>query len=300
MKNIKTYLLTILNLCILNFLATGQDIIKQDLPYEIPLSVKAVKGTYGIGVNFNKTTHLIFKGKIKYVDLGSDMIIASVPNEIENVLRVKSNVPANTFAQTNLTVITDDSNIYNFTVNYDDTLSLSTIDLNANAYIEKESSRSKNVQYTNPDLTESQLEMYSKEMLSSKADNIKHIGSISNKITFRVTDIQYINQYVFLRLYIKNKSNVNFDIDLIQAESTQLTTDEQQSIQTLQLNTVYEYDKRRIVLAEKNQNILEKIIVIPKQTLADNDILQVKLIEKGKRTNIIRITNKDLILATQK
>jgi hypothetical protein len=55
---------------------------------------------YGLEVTYNKTTHILFPASIRYVDLGSDKIIAGVAGDAENVLRVKAAVE--NFPETNI------------------------------------------------------------------------------------------------------------------------------------------------------------------------------------------------------
>ena len=47
---------------------------------------------YGLEVTFEKTVHLIFPAPIRYVDLGSQNIIAGKAEDAENVLRIKAAV----------------------------------------------------------------------------------------------------------------------------------------------------------------------------------------------------------------
>lgn len=47
---------------------------------------------YGLEVTFEKTVHTIFPALIRYVDLGSNNIIAGEAGSSENILRVKAAV----------------------------------------------------------------------------------------------------------------------------------------------------------------------------------------------------------------
>ena len=47
---------------------------------------------YGIEVTYDKTVHIIFPSAIRYVDLGSQNLIAGKADGAENVLRVKATV----------------------------------------------------------------------------------------------------------------------------------------------------------------------------------------------------------------
>ena len=47
---------------------------------------------YEMQVTYNKTSHLIFPAAIRYVDLGSEYLIAGKAEDAENVLRIKAAV----------------------------------------------------------------------------------------------------------------------------------------------------------------------------------------------------------------
>ena len=68
---------------------------------------------YGLDVTFDKTVHLIFPSAIRYVDLGSQNIIAGKAEDAENVLRVKAAVK-DFETETNMSVICDDGSFYAF------------------------------------------------------------------------------------------------------------------------------------------------------------------------------------------
>ena len=55
---------------------------------------------YGVQVTFAKTVHLIFPSAVKYVDLGSNYIIAGKADGAENVVRVKATTEAFPVKQT--------------------------------------------------------------------------------------------------------------------------------------------------------------------------------------------------------
>ena len=68
---------------------------------------------YGLEVTFEKTVHLIFPAAIRYVDLGSQNIIAGKADDAENVLRVKAAV-REFETETNMSVICEDGSFYAF------------------------------------------------------------------------------------------------------------------------------------------------------------------------------------------
>ena len=72
---------------------------------------------YLMNVTYDKTSHLIFPSNIRYVDLGSESIIAEKADDAENVLRIKAAVK-DFEPETNFSVITNDGKFYNFNVYY--------------------------------------------------------------------------------------------------------------------------------------------------------------------------------------
>lgn len=68
---------------------------------------------YGLEVTFDKTVHIIFPASIKYVDLGSNNIIAGKAGTSENVLRVKAAM-RQFETETNMAVITEEGSYYTF------------------------------------------------------------------------------------------------------------------------------------------------------------------------------------------
>ena len=72
---------------------------------------------YPLQVAYDQTTHLIFPASIRYVDLGSENLVADKVKDAENVLRVKA-AKTDFTDSTNLSVITQDGGFYSFEVSY--------------------------------------------------------------------------------------------------------------------------------------------------------------------------------------
>src|SRR5690242_1372621 len=69
-----------------------------------------------LSITTDKTTSLIFPFPIKYVDRGTKDVIVQPVKEDDRILLVKA--ATKQFAETNLSVVTGDGNVYEFTVNY--------------------------------------------------------------------------------------------------------------------------------------------------------------------------------------
>ena len=83
----------------------------QKLPY------RQMVTPYGVQVTFAKTVHIIFPSAVKYVDLGSNWIIAGKADGAENVIRVKATTEGFP-GETNFSVICEDGSFYSFNARY--------------------------------------------------------------------------------------------------------------------------------------------------------------------------------------
>lgn len=68
-------------------------------------------------VTYSKTSHVIFPSSIRYVDLGSELLIANKADAVGNVLRIKAAV-RDFEEETNFSVITEDGKFYSFDAFY--------------------------------------------------------------------------------------------------------------------------------------------------------------------------------------
>ena len=93
---------------------TGSDLyqgITRKLPY------RQMVTPHGVQVTFAKTVHIIFPSAVRYVDLGSNWIIAGKADGAENVIRVKATTEGFP-GETNFSVICEDGSFYSFNARY--------------------------------------------------------------------------------------------------------------------------------------------------------------------------------------
>ena len=94
--------------------AAGNDLyrgITRKLPY------RQMVTPYGVEVTFAKTVHIIFPAAVRYVDLGSNHIIAGKADGAENVIRVKATTEGFP-GETNFSVICEDGSFFSFNAKY--------------------------------------------------------------------------------------------------------------------------------------------------------------------------------------
>jgi len=209
MNKIKRHYLTTVVFLLLTVRALAQDSIFTYLPLE-----EARLQPYKMQVTYNKTSHLVFPSPIRYVDLGSDLLVANKAEPVGNVLRIKSAV-RDFEDETNFSVITEDGKFYSFDVfysSYPDALSYDLLKMQ----------RSHERQYIADVLFEdlrgsssSLAELIMENLYEKSSNTIKHISSRSYGIQFSVRALHVNDSKFFFTLEVKNSSNVSYEIDLV-------------------------------------------------------------------------------------
>ncbi|MGS4347382.1 conjugative transposon protein TraN [Myroides odoratus] len=169
---------------------------------------------YRMEVTYDKTSHLIFPTAIRYVDLGSEYLIAGKAEDAENVLRVKATV-RDFEPETNFSVITNDGRFYSFNVYYSSYPEAMSYDLltmqkavdkaNGNDVLFEELGNN------SPSLAGLLLEtIYKKDKRI-----VKHIGAKSFGIQFILKGIYIHNGKYYFHTELRNRTNVPFQIDFM-------------------------------------------------------------------------------------
>ncbi|OIV40629.1 conjugative transposon protein TraN [Flavobacterium johnsoniae] len=249
---------------------------------------------YHMQVTYDKTSHLIFPSAIRYVDLGSEYLIASKAENAENVLRVKASVK--TFEEeTNFSVITDDGRFYNFNVQYSanpPTLSYDLMAMQKN--FDKVSASDvlfEELGKTPPSLAGLILETIYK----NNKRIVNHIASESFGIQFSLKGIYIHNGKYYFHTQLDNQTNVPFSIDfmsfkVVDKKTAKRTASQQRPI--VPLRTYKMIDEVPGKATEQNVFLFDQF------TIADDKLLLIEIFEKnGGRHQTLKIKNSDLVKA---
>ena len=249
---------------------------------------------YHMQVTYDKTSHLIFPSAIRYVDLGSEYLIASKAEDAENVLRIKASVK--TFEEeTNFSVITDDGRFYNFNVKYSakpPTLSYDLMAMQKN--FDKVSASDvlfEELGKTPPSLAGLILETIYK----NNKRIVKHIASESFGIQFSLKGIYIHNGKYYFHTQLENQTNVPFSIDftsfkVIDKKTARRTASQQRPIVPLRIYKTLD----EIPGKATDQNVF----LLDQFTIADDKLLLIEIFEKnGGRHQTLKIKNSDLVKA---
>lgn len=267
----------------------AQDPIFTHLPLE-----EARLEPYKMQVTYNKTSHLLFPSPIRYVDLGSDLLIANKAEPIGNVLRIKSAV-RDFEEETNFSVITEDGKFYNFDVyysSYPDALSYDLL----------KQQRSREQQYAADVLFEdlkrsssSLTELLMETLYEKSGRTIKHIASKSYGIQFSVRALHVNDNKFYFTLEVKNSSNISYDIDLINFKIVDKKNLKRTVVQDKLLEPVRVYFPTMTV---SHHSDLAAVYLLDQFTLLKDQVLEIEILEKnGGRHQKVQLQNKDLINA---
>ena len=258
-----------------------------------PLNLGKIE-PYQMQVTYDKTTHLIFPTAIRYVDLGSEYLIAGKAEDAENVLRVKASVK-DFETETNFSVITNDGRFYSFNVYYSAYPEALSYDLlTMQKAVDKENGNDvlfEELGNNSPSLAGLLLEtIYSKDKRI-----VKHIGAKSFGIQFILKGIYIHNGKYYFHTELRNKTNVPFQIDFINFKVVDKKVAKRTVVQErpmIPLRTYKPLDEIGGKLTEQNVFLLDQF------TIADDKVLLIEIFEKnGGRHQTLQVENSDLIKA---
>ena len=160
--------------------------------------------------------HLIFPSAIRYVDLGSQNIIAGKAEDAENVLRVKASVK-DFETETNMSVICEDGSFYAFNVKYADEpekLSIEMKDFLSTTEGRLPSNRSdiyfKELGNESPVL----VKLMMQTIYQNDKRTIKHIGTQQFGMKFLLRGLYAHNGLLYFHTRMENGTNMPYSVDL--------------------------------------------------------------------------------------
>lgn len=258
-----------------------------------PLALGKIE-PYKMEVTYDKTSHLIFPTAIRYVDLGSEYLIAGKAEDAENVLRVKATV-RDFEAETNFSVITNDGRFYSFNVyysSYPEALSYDLLTMqkavdkaNGNDVLFEELGNN------SPSLAGLLLETIYK----NDKRIVKHIGAKSFGIQFILKGIYIHNGKYYFHTELRNRTNVPFQIDFINFKVVDKKVAKRTVVQERPMIPLRTYKPLDEI---GGKSIEQNVFLLDQFTIADDKVLLIEIFEKnGGRHQTLQIENSDLIKA---
>ncbi|PZR27591.1 MAG: conjugative transposon protein TraN [Citrobacter freundii] len=258
-----------------------------------PLALGKIE-PYRMEVTYDKTSHLIFPTAIRYVDLGSEYLIAGKAEDAENVLRVKASV-RDFEPETNFSVITNDGRFYSFNVYYSSYPEAMSYNL---LTMEKAVDKAKGndvlfeeLGNNSPSLAGLLLEtIYKKDKRI-----VKHIGAKSFGIQFILKGIYIHNGKYYFHTELRNRTNVPFEIDFINFKVVDKKVARRTVIQERPLTPLRTYKPLDGIAGKSTE---QNVFLLDQFTIADDKVLLIEIFEKnGGRHQTLQVENSDLIKA---
>lgn len=253
---------------------------------------------YGLEVTFEKTVHLIFPSKIRYVDLGSRNIIAQQAGDTDNVLRVKAAI-ADFETETNLGVICEDGSYYSFNVKYADEPRKLSIEMKDfldgspnNLPVNKSDIYFKELGKEAPLM----VKLMMKTILHNDKNRIKHIGVRMHGMEFALQGLYAHNGLLYFHIRNRNRTNMSYRTEFI----TFKVVDKEISKRTAIQEQVLPPLRAMNATTSLSPGTTAKMIYVLEQfTMPDEKRLEVTLYERGGNRNLtFYLENEDIIRAT--
>ena len=251
---------------------------------------------YGLEVTFEKTVHLIFPAAIRYVDLGSQNIIAGKADDAENVLRVKAAV-REFETETNMSVICEDGSFYAYNVKYADEpkkLSIEMKDFLAPTEGRLPSNRAdiyfKELGSESPIL----VKLIMKSIYQNDKRTIKHVGAKQFGMRFLLRGLYAHNGLLYFHVRMDNESNMPYAVDFITFKVVDKKVAKHTAIQERILQPLRAFHQVMWIGAGRSERI---VFALEQFTLSGDKQLEVTLYERnGSRTLTFYVEPEDLLL----
>lgn len=277
--------------------AAGNDLyqgITRKLPY------RQMVTPHGVQVTFAKTVHIIFPSAVRYVDLGSNWIIAGKADGAENVIRVKATTEGFP-GETNFSVICEDGSFYSFNARYahePEMLNIEMKDFLENGDTTDFSHTRMNI-YFRELAGESPLlvKLIMQSIYKEDRREIRHLGCKRFGVQFLLKSVHSHNGLFYFHTETRNRSNVAFRTDFIRFKIVDKKVPKRTAIQERVIDPVRSYNE---VLVTEGKSDVRTVYAVPQFTIPDDKLLVIELFEKdGGRHQTIRVESADLVAAKQ-
>ena len=246
--------------------------ITRKLPY------RQMVTPHGVQVTFAKTVHIIFPSVVRYVDLGSNWIIAGKADGAENVIRVKATTEGFP-GETNFSVICEDGSFYSFNARYAHEPEMLNIEMKD--FLENEDTT---------DFSHTRMNIHFRELAGEspllvklimqsiyKEDRreIRHLGCKRFGVQFLLKSVHSHNGLFYFHTETRNRSNVAFQTDFIRFKIVDKKVPKRTAIQERVIDPVRSYNE---VLVTEGKSDVRTVYAVPQFTIPDDKLLVLSLI----------------------
>lgn len=262
-------------------------------------------GVDSISVSIFKSTFIYFDAPVVQTDLGMDVAYdVAFENNYVKITAVQQRADY----QTNLTVVTK-AGIYAFLVDYKknpEKLYFFPEDYTALRRFDEMGTRNKPTVSSlkvadtyNPQATQKSIETmqeYSEQLYETKM-KYPITGYSKAKMNFYMDKIYVKDDMFFIKLNLKNDSNIDFDVDFVKFHIRNKKKIKRSSKQEIYMEPIYSYNNVKKVVSNTSEYM---VFVIDKFTIMNDKQFYVQFEEaSGERNVEFQVMNKDIISAVQ-
>lgn len=272
MKKNNVVVMVLVLLCISNVFGQLQRVDKYFFPVK----------TDSLTIAYSKTTNLIFPYEIISVDRGTNDLLVQKVKGVENILQLKA--AKENFAETNLSVITTDGQLYSYVVNYNEEHPIlnKVINYKKTASAVLGITESKN---------EKELHSYAELAFYDKR-KLHHVKDNQYQVKFRLDGVFINENIMYYRLRIVNQSTINYEIDQLRFFIRDQRKVKRTASQEIELLPLYVYNQYTVI---EGKTEVCQVFALEKFTIPDKKYLVIQLMEKqGGRHLELQIKNNKL------
>lgn len=251
-----------------------------------------------VDLTFNKTVHLIFPSEVSYFDVGSGDVLAEKRNATLKLVAKNES-----FAETNLTVVTMDNVWYTFLLDYQKDITQLTFFIKIAQGKKVEGSLVKNQKAESSSLVDHQRlnqtgmdTDYVPHCLEviRKAPSYWDVGAVNKKVFLALNNIFIHSDKLYFVISVGNSSNINYDVDFLKMSVVNKKKLKKSSIQEDIKEPLFIYNNIEKLEAKTKTHFM--VFVFDKFTIPDDRKLVFELYEKKGGRNISFDIKKDLII----
>lgn len=219
----------------------------------------------------NNSTHLIFPGKIKYIDFGDNTISVEKPEQVDNIIRVQA--IEEKFPETNVSVITEDNAFYTVDVDFSSSPeTFSYVIGDTTATIKKDVAI-----FNDVEINENDQERISRRIINSKRE-IYNLAVRKGSVNFSVWNVYVRNNTLFMHLQLHNKSSINYDIDFIKYYITDKKMMKKTAMQETVIDPLFQNGYSPDV---KSKSKMDWVVAFDKFTIPEDRQFVIEIQEKN-------------------
>lgn len=249
-----------------------------DFPTTFFPEVNKEPDVYNIVINETNAAHIVFPEDILYFRLGNEQVINLIQTSAKNVLRIASeHLNLN---ESNLFCFDIKGNVYNININSGNSLSY-TYDISNSAK-------------ANVIINEEDIEALCRKAVGLKR-SLTGLGMKKNGYEFSLNNIFIRKEQLFFVFELKNKTNINLDIDFVKCFLIDEKELKKAALQEIAVDYVYLYNFSSKVSAKEDHRF---VLVFNKFTIPDKKIFKIEIYEKGGGRHInFKLKNNTIINA---